>query len=214
MGAPVLFFNVSLETIHSSRSSARRTWSPTPPADRRSARSSTPATCCQKGFRESQMGFASAMAWMLLLAVALVTAVLFWSQKRWVHYEEDGPMSTTLRKPLEVDSRKHTGSLGLAHRRAADPRGRPLRHLGHRRLVQAQPGHHRQPEPVPDQPRPRQLQGAGRRHRGHLDRDLLPELPVLRAQALRRRHPHLLLADGLRLRQGPVRRAEPAVLGS
>jgi multiple sugar transport system permease protein len=35
------------------------------------------------------MGFASAMAWMLLLAVALVTAVLFWSQKRWVHYEED-----------------------------------------------------------------------------------------------------------------------------
>ncbi len=34
------------------------------------------------------MGFASAMAWMLLLAVALVTAVLFWSQKQWVHYEE------------------------------------------------------------------------------------------------------------------------------
>jgi multiple sugar transport system permease protein len=34
------------------------------------------------------MGFASAMAWMLLLAVALVTVVLFWSQKRWVHYEE------------------------------------------------------------------------------------------------------------------------------
>jgi multiple sugar transport system permease protein len=25
---------------------------------------------------------------MLLLAVALVTAVLFWSQKKWVHYEE------------------------------------------------------------------------------------------------------------------------------
>lgn len=34
------------------------------------------------------MGFASAMAWMLLLAVALVTGVLSWSQKRWVHYEE------------------------------------------------------------------------------------------------------------------------------
>ncbi len=36
------------------------------------------------------MGFASAMAWLLLVAVGLVTAVLFWSQKRWVHYEEGG----------------------------------------------------------------------------------------------------------------------------
>ena len=34
------------------------------------------------------MGFASAMAWTLVVAVALVTAVLFWSQKKWVHYEE------------------------------------------------------------------------------------------------------------------------------
>ncbi len=36
------------------------------------------------------MASASAMAWMLVVAVALVTAELFWSQKTWVHYEEGG----------------------------------------------------------------------------------------------------------------------------
>lgn len=87
--SPVLFFNVLLETIHSFQifGSAYVVSNATcGPAD-----ATLVYTCYlyQKGFRESQMGFASAMAWMLLLAVALVTAVLFWSQKRWVHYEED-----------------------------------------------------------------------------------------------------------------------------
>ncbi|MFC7265540.1 carbohydrate ABC transporter permease [Streptomyces lutosisoli] len=89
MISPVLFFNVLLETIHSFQifGSAYVVSNATcGPAD-----ATLVYTCYlyQKGFRESQMGFASAMAWMLLLAVALVTAVLFWSQKRWVHYEED-----------------------------------------------------------------------------------------------------------------------------
>ncbi|MFF3614137.1 carbohydrate ABC transporter permease [Streptomyces sp. NPDC002580] len=89
MISPVLFFNVLLETIHSFQifGSAYVVSNTTcGPAD-----ATLVYTCYlyQKGFRESQMGFASAMAWMLLLAVALVTAVLFWSQKRWVHYEED-----------------------------------------------------------------------------------------------------------------------------
>ncbi|MDQ1030782.1 multiple sugar transport system permease protein [Streptomyces umbrinus] len=88
MISPVLFFNVLLETIHSFQifGSAYVVSNATcGPAD-----STLVYTCYlyQKGFKEAQMGFASAMAWMLLLAVALVTAVLFWSQKRWVHYEE------------------------------------------------------------------------------------------------------------------------------
>ncbi|MFF3408121.1 carbohydrate ABC transporter permease [Streptomyces sp. NPDC002742] len=89
MISPVLFFNVLLETIHSFQifGSAYVVSNTTcGPAD-----ATLVYTCYlyQKGFKESQMGFASAMAWMLLLAVALVTAVLFWTQKRWVHYEED-----------------------------------------------------------------------------------------------------------------------------
>jgi multiple sugar transport system permease protein len=88
MISPVLFFNVLLETIHSFQifGSAYVVSNATcGPAD-----STLVYTCYlyQKGFKEAQMGFASAMAWMLLLAVALVTVVLFWSQKRWVHYEE------------------------------------------------------------------------------------------------------------------------------
>ncbi|MEU6119375.1 sugar ABC transporter permease [Streptomyces sp. NPDC047117] len=88
MISPVLFFNVLLETIHAFQifGSAYVVSNATcGPAD-----SALVYTCYlyQKGFKEAQMGFASAMAWMLLLAVALVTAVLFRSQKRWVHYEE------------------------------------------------------------------------------------------------------------------------------
>ncbi|MFG2348650.1 carbohydrate ABC transporter permease [Streptomyces phaeochromogenes] len=88
MISPVLFFNVLLETIHSFQifgSAYVVSNTSCGPAD-----STLVYTCYlyQKGFKEAQMGFASAMAWMLLLAVALVTAVLFWSQKRWVHYEE------------------------------------------------------------------------------------------------------------------------------
>jgi multiple sugar transport system permease protein len=88
MISPVLFFNVLLETIHSFQifgSAYVVSNASCGPAD-----ATLVYTCYlyQKGFKEAQMGFASAMAWMLLLAVALVTAVLFWSQKKWVHYEE------------------------------------------------------------------------------------------------------------------------------
>lgn len=92
MISPVLFFNVLLETIHSFQIFASAYivgggagGNACGPAD-----GSLVYTCYLyvQGFENSRMGLASAMAWMLLLAVALVTAVLFWSQKRWVHYEE------------------------------------------------------------------------------------------------------------------------------
>ncbi|MEV7090040.1 sugar ABC transporter permease [Streptomyces sp. NPDC093085] len=90
MISPVLFFNVLLETIHSFQifgsayilGGAGGTCGP--------ADGTLVYTCYLyiQGFENSRMGMASAMAWMLLLAVGLVTAVLFWSQRRWVHYEE------------------------------------------------------------------------------------------------------------------------------
>jgi multiple sugar transport system permease protein len=39
-----------------------------------------------RAWRYSDMGYASAMAWLLFLAVALLTFALFTTQKRWVHY--------------------------------------------------------------------------------------------------------------------------------
>jgi len=40
-----------------------------------------------RAFMFSEMGYASALAWVLVVIVALFTAVIFKSQKRWVHYE-------------------------------------------------------------------------------------------------------------------------------
>jgi len=41
----------------------------------------------ENGFKFFKMGYASAASWVLFLIVALFTAVYFWSQKRWVHYQ-------------------------------------------------------------------------------------------------------------------------------
>lgn len=43
----------------------------------------------QKAFRDFDMGYASAMAWVFLLVVALLTWAAFATSKRWVHYEGD-----------------------------------------------------------------------------------------------------------------------------
>ncbi|MEV6342844.1 sugar ABC transporter permease [Actinoplanes sp. NPDC051851] len=43
----------------------------------------------EKGFVEFKMGYASAMGWMLLIAVAAVTALLFRTARSWVFYSGD-----------------------------------------------------------------------------------------------------------------------------
>ncbi|GAB7043137.1 MULTISPECIES: carbohydrate ABC transporter permease [Catenuloplanes] len=42
-----------------------------------------------RGFVDFRMGYASAMAWMLVLGVGLVTALLFRTSRMWVHYAGD-----------------------------------------------------------------------------------------------------------------------------
>lgn len=42
-----------------------------------------------KGFVDFQMGYASALAWALLVALGGLTALLFWSSRFWVIYGED-----------------------------------------------------------------------------------------------------------------------------
>jgi len=41
-----------------------------------------------RAWRYGDMGYASAMAWILFVLVVCVTSVLFRTQKRWVHYEK------------------------------------------------------------------------------------------------------------------------------
>lgn len=40
------------------------------------------------GFVEGRMGYASGLAWLLVLTIAAVSGLVFWSSKRWVYYNE------------------------------------------------------------------------------------------------------------------------------
>ncbi len=41
----------------------------------------------KRAFETYEMGYASAMAWVMLVVVAILTAIVFWSSSRWVYYE-------------------------------------------------------------------------------------------------------------------------------
>ncbi len=43
----------------------------------------------KRGFSDGQMGYASAIAWVLLVVVAIIAFILFRTQKSWVHYAGD-----------------------------------------------------------------------------------------------------------------------------
>jgi multiple sugar transport system permease protein len=86
MLSPVLFFNLLLETIHSFQVFAS--------AFIISGGTGGPAGSTlfytlylyQRGFGEFRMGYASAMAWVLVVVVGLITVAFFRSSKAWVHY--------------------------------------------------------------------------------------------------------------------------------
>jgi multiple sugar transport system permease protein len=42
----------------------------------------------QKAFTHFDMGYAAAMAWVLLIAIAIITAIIFGTSKKWVFYQE------------------------------------------------------------------------------------------------------------------------------
>ncbi|MFL6074380.1 MAG: carbohydrate ABC transporter permease [Mycobacteriales bacterium] len=90
MLSPVLFFNLVLDTINgfqgftSAFVVSNGTGGPT---------DSTLLYTIYlylRGFRDLQMGYATAMAWVFLLGMGLVTAVLFWTSRRWVFYADEG----------------------------------------------------------------------------------------------------------------------------
>jgi multiple sugar transport system permease protein len=86
MLSPVILFNVVLETIHAFQAFT--------PAFVISGGRGGPSDSTlfytlylyQRGFVDFRMGYASAMAWVLLLAIAAVTALLFRSSRSWVFY--------------------------------------------------------------------------------------------------------------------------------
>src|SRR5665647_1064530 len=43
----------------------------------------------QQGFAQLNMGYAAAMAWLLVIVLAAVTGVFFWTARFWVHYGDE-----------------------------------------------------------------------------------------------------------------------------
>jgi multiple sugar transport system permease protein len=88
MLSPVLFFNLVLETIHGFQgftSAFVISGGNGGPTD-----STLLYTLYLyiKGFGDLQMGYASAMAWVFLVVVGLLTVVLFSTGRMWVHYSD------------------------------------------------------------------------------------------------------------------------------
>ncbi|MBT0773475.1 sugar ABC transporter permease [Kineosporia sp. J2-2] len=89
MLSPVIFFNLLLESVHafqvfgSAYIISNGTGGP--------AGSSLFYTLYlyQRGFQDFRMGYASAMAWVLVLVVGLLTFVMFRTSNAWVHYGGD-----------------------------------------------------------------------------------------------------------------------------
>jgi multiple sugar transport system permease protein len=86
MLSPIILFNLVLETIHAFQAFT--------PAFIVSGGRGGPSNATlfytlylyERGFAQFRMGYASAMAWLLLLVVALITALFFGTSRRWVFY--------------------------------------------------------------------------------------------------------------------------------
>nr|WP_235922114.1 sugar ABC transporter permease [Lentzea tibetensis] len=89
MLSPVMFFNLVLETIHAFQAFTQAfvvSGGRGGPAD------STlfyTLYLYERGFTEFRMGSASAMAWVLLVVIAVITAVLFRTSRYWVFYGDE-----------------------------------------------------------------------------------------------------------------------------
>lgn len=85
---PIIFFNLVLQIIHAFQAFTQAfvvSGGTGGPADSTLFYS---LYLYQRGFGHFDMGYASALAWLLLVIVALFTAVNFWAAKFWVFYDD------------------------------------------------------------------------------------------------------------------------------
>lgn len=85
---PIIFFNLVLQVINAFQTFTQAFVVSEGPADRRTRRCSTRSYSYLKGFGQFDMGYASAMAWLLLVIVAIFTAINFFVSKFWAHYDD------------------------------------------------------------------------------------------------------------------------------
>jgi multiple sugar transport system permease protein len=90
MLSPVLFFNLVLETIHAFQAF---TSAYVVSGGRGGPSGSTLFATLylyQRGFTDFRMGYASAIAWVILAGIGIITALLFRTARFWVFYADSG----------------------------------------------------------------------------------------------------------------------------
>jgi multiple sugar transport system permease protein len=90
MLSPVIFFNLVLEVIHAFQAFTAAFVVSNGTGGPANATLLYTLELWLQGFAAFKMGYASAMAWVLLAAVALLTATLFSTSRFWVHYGDGG----------------------------------------------------------------------------------------------------------------------------
>lgn len=89
MLSPVIFFNLLLEMINAFQVFASAYIIGSGSGGPAGATNYYTVYLYTRAFTNSQMGYASAMAWVLLLAVGVIAFILFRTSRSWVHYAGD-----------------------------------------------------------------------------------------------------------------------------
>ena len=97
---PVVFFNAVIQTIDAFKAFTPAFIISAAPAVRSIRRCSTRSTSTRRPSAIFRMGYASALAWILLVIIAAFTGVSFLTSRYWVHYDElMRPAARTMRGP-------------------------------------------------------------------------------------------------------------------
>lgn len=86
--SPIIFFNLVLQIIHAFQSFTQAFVVSNGTGGPSDSTLFYTLYLYQRGFNNFDMGYASALAWLLLLIVAAFTAVNFWAAKKWVFYDD------------------------------------------------------------------------------------------------------------------------------
>jgi len=86
MLSSVIFFNLLLETIHAFQVFASAYIISNGSGGPAGMTNFYTVYLYKRGFADGQMGYAAAMAWVLVIVVAVIAFILFKTSNRWVHY--------------------------------------------------------------------------------------------------------------------------------
>lgn len=90
MLSPVIFFNLVLETINAFQGFTGAFVLSNGTGGPVDSTLMYTLNLYVKGFQDFEMGYASALAWVFLIAIGVITAVFFSTGRFWVHYTDDG----------------------------------------------------------------------------------------------------------------------------